>query len=107
MLKPKKDRKKRDRQWHLLRMARRVGLTFLPPDVARRVFRQMLRDGGVKCGICGRKGKLVADHCHKRRRHRGRLCHGCNTALGLMQDNPIRLRGAAEYLEEFESQFEE
>jgi hypothetical protein len=33
----RRDRKKRDRQWHLLRMAKRVGLTFLPPDLARRV----------------------------------------------------------------------
>ena len=111
MLKAKKDRKTRDREWHLLRMAKRVGLTFLPPDLARRVFRQMLRDDGSSCGICGKKGKLVADHCHTRKRHRGRLCHNCNTAIGLMKDNPHRLRQAAEYLETFaehwESQFEE
>jgi len=85
----------------------RVGLTFLPPDLARRVFRQMLRDGGASCGICGGRGKLVADHCHKLQRHRGRLCHQCNTALGLMKDSPRRLRNAAMYLEEFESRFEE
>jgi hypothetical protein len=107
MLKAKKDRKKRDRQWHLLRMAKRVGLTFLPPDLARKVFRQMLRGGGSSCGICGKKGSLVADHCHTRKRHRGRLCHNCNTAIGLMKDNPTRLRHAAMYLEEFEEQFEE
>lgn len=113
MVKPKKDRRRRDRQWHLLRMAKRVGLAgkAFPPNLARKVFRQMLRDGGSKCNICGKKGRLVADHCHKRKRHRGRLCHGCNTGLGLFADDPHRLRQAAEYLEmwleELESQFVE
>jgi hypothetical protein len=107
MLKPKKDRKKRDRRWHLLRMAKRVGLGFLDPPLARRVFRQILRSDGKRCGICGKTGKLVADHCHKRKRHRGRLCHPCNTAIVLMKDDITRLRHAAMYLEEFEDQFEE
>jgi hypothetical protein len=61
----------------------------------------MLQADGSKCGICGRKVKLVADHHHRLKRHRGRLCHPCNTAIGLMKDSPARLRSAADYLEAF------
>ena len=95
-------RKARDRKWHLLRMAKRVGLTSLPADAAREAFKAMLKSSGKACGICGKKGKLVADHCHKRSRHRGRLCHNCNMALGLMKDDTGRLRAAADYLDRFE-----
>jgi Recombination endonuclease VII len=107
MLKAKKDRKKRDRQWHLLRMAKRVGLGFLDPPLARKVFRSMLQADGSKCGICGRRVKLVADHHHRLKRHRGRLCHPCNTAIGLLRDSPTLCRWAAMYLEEFEERFED
>ena len=106
MPKPK-SRKDRDRAWHLLRMARRVGLTgFLDRKTARLVFKEMLRTSGKSCNICGARGALVADHCHRRGRHRGRLCHPCNTALGLMQDDISRLCRAALYLAEFEEWIE-
>jgi hypothetical protein len=59
-----------------------------------------------ECAICGRRAEVM-DHCHKRMEHRGRLCHRCNTALGLMKDSPQRLRDAAMYIEEFELQFTE
>jgi Recombination endonuclease VII len=103
-----KSRKARDRHWHLLRMAKRVGLTgnAFPPDLARRIFREMLSQDKACC-ICSAKRGLVADHCHRRNRHRGRLCHPCNTAIGLMKDSPARLIAAAMYLEEFEEQFEQ
>jgi hypothetical protein len=39
------------------------------------------------------------DHCHQSGQVRGVLCRNCNVALGLMADNPERLRRAAEYLE--------
>jgi hypothetical protein len=93
----KPSRKARDRRWHLLRSAKRVGLT-------REVFALVVKAGGKQCAICGRRAE-VNDHCHKRKWHRGRLCHRCNTALGLMKDSSKRLRDAAIYLEEFELQF--
>jgi predicted nucleic acid-binding Zn-ribbon protein len=43
--------------------------------------------------------RLCLDHCHTTGKVRAALCHGCNSALGLMSDDPARLRAAADYLE--------
>ena len=55
------------------------------------------------CAIChqepGARGFHV-DHDHATGKVRGLLCHGCNTALGLLQDNPHLLARAATYLKE-------
>jgi hypothetical protein len=52
------------------------------------------------CEVCGRPPKdgriLVFDHCHTKGHFRGWLCHGCNTVLGMVDDDPeICLRLAA------------
>lgn len=53
------------------------------------------------CAICGRRGDGIhMDHDHKTGRVRDALCRGCNSGLGSFQDNPERLRAAAEYLED-------
>jgi len=44
------------------------------------------------------KTKLVVDHCHSTGKIRGLLCHNCNRALGLMQDNVETLQNAIDYL---------
>jgi hypothetical protein len=55
-----------------------------------------------KCKICNRKryknGYLFVDHCHKTGRVRGLLCAFCNSALGMLDDNPDLLKTAIEYL---------
>jgi hypothetical protein len=52
------------------------------------------------CEIAPPTGKvLYVDHCHVTNRVRGLLCHPCNASLGLMKDEPQRLRRAADYLE--------
>lgn len=58
------------------------------------------------CAICGRHqaglGKAFdVDHCHSTGKIRGLLCNSCNIALGMMGDDPSRLRRAAEYTEEY------
>lgn len=60
-----------------------------------------------KCAICGQdnfpmkdcsSGALVVDHDHTTGEIRGLLCHNCNRALGLLQDNKSYLQSALNYL---------
>jgi hypothetical protein len=50
------------------------------------------------CKICGKKTKLHVDHCHTTGKIRGLLCHNCNLGIGNLQDNPLLLQKAIEYL---------
>ena len=58
-----------------------------------------------RCDICGgdqpggRFGNWHIDHDHETGEVRGVLCAPCNTSLGLLGDDPARIRRAAEYLE--------
>lgn len=63
---------------------------------------RLMRQGGA-CAVCGKhqralKHRLAVDHCHASMRVRGLLCHRCNTALGLLGDDPAVVRKAAKYL---------
>lgn len=71
-------------------------------------YESMLKTQNHCCKLCGGEGfvmakhhsmKLVVDHCHASGVVRGLLCHNCNRALGLMQDNTETLRAAIAYLE--------
>ena len=41
---------------------------------------------------------FVVDHCHETGKVRGLLCHNCNTALGLLKDDPARIANLITYL---------
>lgn len=61
----------------------------------------VLQDGD--CGMCGdaylsRPKNFVMDHCHNDGHLRGVLCTQCNSALGLLKEDPARFRGGLEYL---------
>ena len=54
-----------------------------------------------KCAVCGTtadKAKMCIDHCHDTKKVRGLLCHGCNTALGLMKDDVQNIIRLSQYL---------
>lgn len=70
-------------------------------------YNQLLEAQGGVCAICGRPerrvkfGKVMPlhiDHCHEARRVRGLLCHACNSAIGLLGEDPERLGKAIGYL---------
>jgi hypothetical protein len=51
------------------------------------------------CLGCGQTPKKICvDHCHKTGKVRGLLCSSCNTALGLLRDDPNTLRNLMLYL---------
>lgn len=78
------------RRNHLLR---RYGLT-------EQGYKDILEKYGNKCAICEKtpKERLRVDHSHGTGNVRGLLCHKCNTALGLFDDNEGRLLMAADYV---------
>lgn len=67
-------------------------------------FDALLRKQDNKCAICksappqGRTTRFHIDHNHSTGLHRGLLCSDCNTALGLLRDDPAILLAAIEYL---------
>lgn len=66
-------------------------------------FDRLFAAQGGKC-ICGatepggKHRRFHVDHDHATGRVRGILCHGCNTALGLVGESPDRLEMLARYL---------
>jgi len=56
-------------------------------------------NGRGTCSLCGREGMLHRDHCHKTGKQRGKICSRCNTAIGLLADDPVLCRKVADYLE--------
>lgn len=80
-------------------LKRRFGLTL-------EQYEKMLRSQGGGCALCNRppraRSALHVDHDHATGRVRGLLCFTCNNALGDFDDDPVRLREAASYVESFE-----
>ena len=77
--------------------------------ISLKEYRQMLVQQAHKCKLCFGEGflmkdthsmKLVVDHCHTSGKVRGLLCHNCNRALGLLQDNRQTLERALAYLKQ-------
>lgn len=77
--------------------------------ITEQEYEEMKSAQDYKCFLCGSEGflignnnhseKLAVDHNHDTGEVRKLLCHNCNRALGLMQDNPDLLRKAADYIE--------
>lgn len=71
--------------------------------------RALAAQGGV-CAVCrrperaidkrnGNPRRLSVDHCHVTKKFRGLLCGACNLAIGYFDDDTLRMRAAASYIE--------
>ena len=57
-----------------------------------------------RCEICDKKPwRMVFDHDHKTGEFRGWICHGCNTALGHVKDDPGILWRLGAYIMQHEA----
>jgi hypothetical protein len=68
-------------------------------------WQAMLEAQDGRCAVCrtdtpGGRGLFHVDHCHTTGRIRALLCHACNVVLGLVADDPVRLRALAAYVEQ-------
>ena len=65
-------------------------------------YEGLLEKAGHVCEICKApplKGRyLSVDHCHTTGKVRGVLCNPCNSALGMLKENPDNLLAMLEYL---------
>lgn len=72
-------------------------------------FEEMMQAQQHRCSICTTpittnptpfswQRRCVVDHCHTTGRVRGLLCNQCNTAIGLLKEDPSALTRAVEYL---------
>ena len=63
-------------------------------------YDQMVADQNGQCYICNTTPdhKLRVDHCHAKGAVRRLLCHGCNTALGLVKEDTQTLQNMINYL---------
>lgn len=73
-------------------------------------YQRMLAAQDDSCAVCGlrieeyrtkynRYTQFSVDHNHSTGEVRGLLCHNCNRALGMLQDDPEILWRAVSYLE--------
>jgi len=69
-------------------------------------YKDLIEDSNNSCSICGispdnlEKKWLCVDHDHVTGKVRGLLCNKCNSAIGLLDDNPTLLTNAIKYLKE-------
>lgn len=66
------------------------------------LLRQFTDECGGRCPICQRETQLVLDHCHVTGNARSALCAACNSALGLMHENPAAIENLKAYAERCE-----
>lgn len=72
--------------------------------ITRTTYETMCAKQNNMCAICDSpptgagSGNLVVDHCHMTGTIRGLLCGECNSAIGLLKDDPEVARRMAAYL---------
>jgi len=83
--------------------SRRAELNLKKYGISLKEWDAMFMSQSGCCAICNKhqsnfKYRLAVDHCHKTGKIRGLLCQNCNTAIGLLQDDPSLCVKAEKYL---------
>lgn len=74
-------------------------------------YHEMRDKQNNRCAIClseeirketGSKkvSRLSIDHCHETKKVRGLLCRSCNSSIGLLKEDPIRMYRAIRYIKQ-------
>lgn len=83
----------KNREWHnFTRSLKRYGLTLDQ-------YHAKLEAQDFNCAVCDIEDPCDIDHCHRSLRVRGILCHGCNTAIGLLKESPALFQTASDYVQ--------
>lgn len=75
-------------------------------DLTEEQYEKMLFSQNYSCAICftsewgGKTGVPHVDHNHETGKVRGLLCHGCNTAIGLLKESEDTIMSALNYIKE-------
>jgi len=95
----------RTKEWKKMRPHYNRGIKLQKFGLTLEDYDNILIDQDNKCPICKNNftkeflRRPNIDHCHKTNKFRAILCHKCNTALGLFDDNIESLKEAILYLE--------
>lgn len=91
-----------NKRWHARSALDRWASRNYKYNVTKEFLLELYEKQNGKCAICGEEPKTVrglhVDHCHKTGAVRGLLCHGCNTGIGALRDDPIVIKKALSYL---------
>lgn len=85
------------------RRQRREAMVFSKYGLSPAELEALIAKQDGRCAICdgppnGPGTRLHIDHCHDSSKVRGLLCGKCNTAVGLLDDDPERAERLAAYL---------
>jgi hypothetical protein len=75
--------------------------------LTKETYQQLFKNQNNCCAICktefGNTKHTHIDHCHTTKKVRALLCHGCNTAIGLLKESPKIIKSALIYIEKYNS----
>lgn len=101
----KDDRVEQAKAWRKANPNKRRQYTLKKYGLTFESFNKLLEKQNGQCAVCKATLELGQqthiDHCHKTDKVRGLLCSKCNTAIGLLNDDPERAEALASYLRGF------
>ncbi len=70
-------------------------------DVTVEFLQELINKSNNKCEICRKERKLCVDHDHKTGKVRSMICRKCNSALGMIEDDPQIALSLSSYIQKY------